>query len=93
MFTRRSFLRNAAAAGLAAGSMGAFSGSAHAAVAPKALKDVKFEPLKLPRPISLAALTVLDVSPRTRCSAPQRQVTATSAFASCLPRPPKRSGT
>ena len=63
MFTRRSFLRNAAATGLAAGSMGTFSGSAHAAVAPKALKDVKFEPLKLPRPISLAALTVLDVSP------------------------------
>ncbi len=63
MFTRRSFLRNAAATGLAAGSMGTFSVSAHAAVAPKALKDVKFEPLKLPRPISLAALTVLDVSP------------------------------
>lgn len=39
------------------------SSAAHAKVAPVTMKDRTFEPIKLPRPISLAALTVLDVSP------------------------------
>ena len=38
-------------------------GAASAKVAPVTLKDRSYEPLKLPRPISLAALTILDVSP------------------------------
>lgn len=37
--------------------------TASAKVAPVTLKDRHFEPIKLPRPISLAALTVLDVNP------------------------------
>lgn len=60
--TRRSFLRSAAMAGLAAGSL-SFGSAASAKVVPVALKDRKFEEIKLPRPISLAALTVLDLSP------------------------------
>lgn len=62
MTTRRSFLRNAALAGIAAGGL-SFGTSASAKVRPVELKDRKFEELKLPRPISLAALTVLDLSP------------------------------
>ena len=38
-------------------------GAASAKVAPVTLQDRSYEPLKLPRPISLAALTILDVSP------------------------------
>ena len=38
-------------------------GAASAKVAPVTLQDRNYEPLKLPRPISLAALTILDVSP------------------------------
>lgn len=38
-------------------------GAASAKVAPVTFKDRSYEPLKLPRPISLAALTILDVSP------------------------------
>ena len=38
-------------------------GAAHAKMQPVSLEDRKFEPIKLPRPISLAALTVIDVSP------------------------------
>lgn len=58
---RRHLLQGAAATfgGLAA--LG--SSAAHAKVAPVTMKDRTFEPIKLPRPISLAALTVLDVSP------------------------------
>lgn len=41
----------------------AFAASAQAKVAPVQLSERRFEPLRLPRPISLAALTVLDVSP------------------------------
>ena len=37
-------------------------GAASAKVAPVTLQDRSYEPLKLPRPISLAALTILDVS-------------------------------
>ncbi len=55
---RRLLFKSAAAAGAAA-----MIGSASAKVQPVSLKDRKFEPIKLPRPISLAALTVLDVSP------------------------------
>lgn len=59
---RRRFLQGAAATGVAA-TAGLWSHAASAKVAPVTLKDRKYEPLKLPRPISLAALTVLDVSP------------------------------
>lgn len=38
-------------------------GAASAKVAPVTLQDRSYEPLKFPRPISLAALTILDVSP------------------------------
>ena len=38
-------------------------GAASAKVAPVTLQDRNYEPLKLPRPISLAALTILGVSP------------------------------
>ena len=38
-------------------------GAASAKVAPVTLQDRSYEPLKLPRPISLAALTILAVSP------------------------------
>ena len=58
---RRQFLRGALA-GAAAGSA-LWSTSASAKVKPVTLDDRAFEPIKLPRPISLAALTVLDVSP------------------------------
>lgn len=54
---RRRFLQGAAA------TAGLWSHAASAKVAPVTLKDRNYEPLKLPRPISLAALTVLDVSP------------------------------
>ena len=56
---RRRFLT--ASALLAAGA--GLARTAQAKVQPVKLEDRKFEPLKLPRPISLAALTVLDVSP------------------------------
>ena len=59
---RRRFLQGAAATGVAA-TAGLWSHAASAKVAPVTLKDRNYEPLKLPRPISLAALTVLDVSP------------------------------
>lgn len=59
MNANRRFLFKSVAATAAAVAFGAAS----AKVAPVTLKDRKFEPLKLPRPISLAALTVLDVSP------------------------------
>ncbi|MEI3012045.1 MAG: hypothetical protein V8T46_07425 [Sutterella seckii] len=55
---RRLLFKSAAAAAAFAA-----VGAAHAKVQPVSLKDRKFEPIKLPRPISLAALTVLDVSP------------------------------
>lgn len=55
---RRQFLQ-AAGATLAASSVGV----AQAKVAPVTLKDRQYDPIPLPRPISLAALTVLDVSP------------------------------
>lgn len=58
---RRHFLQSAVA-GAAAGTA-LWSSAARAKVAPVTLDDRKFEPIKLPRPISLAALTVLDVSP------------------------------
>ena len=58
--TRRRFFQGAAAAGLAAAG---WTSSANAKVAPVTMKERSFEPIKLPRPISLAALTVLDVSP------------------------------
>lgn len=58
---RRQFLRGALA-GAAAGSA-LWSTSVSAKVKPVTLDDRSFEPIKLPRPISLAALTVLDVSP------------------------------
>lgn len=56
---RRQFL------GALAGSctLGALSARAEAKVQPVTLKERHFEPLTLPRPISLAALTVLDVNP------------------------------
>lgn len=56
---RRTLLKAAAAAGAAAFTAGA----ARAKVVPVPLDKRSFEPIKLPRPISLAALTVLDVSP------------------------------
>ena len=56
---RRRFLT--ASALLAAGA--GLARTAQAKVQPVKLENRKFEPLKLPRPISLAALTVLDVSP------------------------------
>lgn len=56
---RRTLLKTAAAFGAAAFTAGA----ARAKVVPVPLGKRSFEPLKLPRPISLAALTVLDVSP------------------------------
>lgn len=55
---RRHFL-GSAALGAAFG----LSSAASAKIVPVDLKSRNFEPLKLPRPISLAALTVLDVSP------------------------------
>ena len=57
--SRRQFLT--ASAALAGGAL--FTRNASAKVAPVTLNDRKFDPIKLPRPISLAALTVLDVSP------------------------------
>ncbi len=57
--TRRQFLSGAA---LAAGAL-TFGSNAMAKVKPVTLKQAKFKPIKLPRPISLAALTVLDLSP------------------------------
>ncbi len=57
---RRQFIASAAAVTAGAG---LFTRTASAKVAPVTLKDKHFEPLKLPRPISLAALTVLDVNP------------------------------
>ncbi len=60
MLNRRSLLKTAAFGAFGAGL--AVRG-ASAKVVPVAMKDRSFEPLKLPRPISLAALTVLDVSP------------------------------
>ncbi|MDO5532096.1 sugar phosphate isomerase/epimerase [Sutterella sp.] len=60
MSSRRQFIGGAAA--LAAGSL-AFSRAASAKVTPVTLKEKKFPELKLPRPIGLAALTVLDLSP------------------------------
>lgn len=56
---RRHFLGSAALGAAAFG----LSSAASAKVVPVDLKSRNFEPLKLPRPISLAALTVLDVSP------------------------------
>ena len=56
---RRRFLAGTAA--LAAGTL--MARAAQAKVTPVTLKERRFEPLTLPRPISLAALTVLDVSP------------------------------
>ena len=79
-------------------------GAASAKVAPVTLQDRSYEPLKFPRPISLAALTILDVSPANQvlCAAkagylhprpPQGGPPATSASASCPPPRPKRSTT
>ena len=56
---RRHFLGSAALGAAAFG----LSSAASAKVVPVALKSRNFAPLTLPRPISLAALTVLDVSP------------------------------
>lgn len=56
---RRRFLTTSALLAAGAG----LARTAQAKVQPVKLEDRKFEPLKLPRPISLAALTVLDVSP------------------------------
>ena len=63
-------------------------GAASAKVAPVTLQDRSYEPLKFPRPISLAALTILDVSP-----ANQVLCAAKAASASCPPPRPKRSTT
>ena len=60
--SRRTLLRSAPAFGAALGGL-ALTRSASAKVKPVELKDRSFEPLKLPRPVSLAALTVLDLSP------------------------------
>ncbi len=59
---RRRFLQSSAVASMGAAA-GFWSQTAQAKVKPVTLKDRKFDPIKLPRPISLAALTVLDVSP------------------------------
>ena len=89
---RRRFLQGAAATGVAA-TAGLWSHAASAKVAPVTLKDRKYEPLKLPRPISLAALTVLDVSPANQVLCAARPATATWASASSRPRRPKPSTT
>ena len=68
-------------------------GAASAKVAPVTLQDRSYEPLKLPRPISLAALTILDVSPANQVLCAAKAGTATSASASCPPPRPKRSTT
>ena len=68
-------------------------GAASAKVAPVTLQDRSYEPLKLPRPISLAALTILDVSPANQVLCAAKAATATSASASCPPPRPKRSTT
>ena len=59
---RRRFLQSSAVASMGAAA-GFWSQTAQAKVKPVTLEDRKFDPIKLPRPISLAALTVLDVSP------------------------------
>ena len=59
---RRRFLQSSAGASMGAAA-GFWSQTAQAKVKPVTLEDRKFDPIKLPRPISLAALTVLDVSP------------------------------
>lgn len=59
---RRRFLQSSAVASMGAAA-GFWSQTAQAKVKPVTLGDRKFDPIKLPRPISLAALTVLDVSP------------------------------
>lgn len=59
---RRRFLQSSAVASMGAAA-GFWSQTAQAKVKPVTLEDRKFDPIKLPRPISLTALTVLDVSP------------------------------
>lgn len=59
---RRRFLQSSAVASMGAAAV-FWSQTAQAKVKPVTLEDRKFDPIKLPRPISLAALTVLDVSP------------------------------
>ena len=68
-------------------------GAASAKVAPVTLQDRSYEPLKLPRPINLAALTILDVSSRQSVLCAAKAATATVASASCPPPRPKRSTT